>query len=185
MRVLNVGGGYKPTLPPAYDGWKQDVLDIDPDTQPDVCCDAREMLTLPPQTYDAVFCSHTLEHFYKHDVPKVLAGFRHVLKADGVAHISVPNLPSAFAAMRASNLDLHDIWYRTSTNAPITFHDTFYGWDHAMSHGNLFYAHKCGFTMLSLGEALIKAGFKHVRVAEDQYNLVAKASNQESLCQLP
>ena len=185
MRVLNVGGGSNRDLPPAYKDYVQDILDIDPVVHPDILCDAREMLGLPAGTYDAVFCSHTLEHFYKHDVPKVLAGFRHVLKADGVAHISVPNIPNAFLAMRANNLDLHDIWYRTGSNTPITFHDVLYGWNHAMERGNLFYAHKCGFSGISLGEAVMKAGFPHVRVAEDQYNIVAKASQVEQSCQLP
>ena len=87
MRVLNVGGGKGRTLPPHFDGWDQTLLDIDPDTEPDILSDAREMVNLPPSVYDAIYCSHCLEHFYKHDVPRVLKGFLHVLNDEGRAEL--------------------------------------------------------------------------------------------------
>ena len=79
--VLNVGGGSKLiAIPPHYAGWSQLMLDIDPNAKPDVLADARELARLEPALFDAVYCSHNLEHYYAHDVPKVLAGFAHVLK---------------------------------------------------------------------------------------------------------
>ena len=72
-KVLNVGGNSKKIpLPPQYAGWENIVLDIDPQGKPDVVCDARQLRQLPSATYDAVYCSHNLEHYYRHDVPKVL-----------------------------------------------------------------------------------------------------------------
>lgn len=175
MKVLNVGGGASRDLPERYKGWDLDVLDIDPAVNPDICLDAKLMSTLEAAGYDAVLCSHNLEHFYKHEVPVVLAGFLHVLKDGGFAEIVVPNLTKLFAAMQGRSLDIGDVWYRTSSGTPITFHDVLYGWNHAMSNGNLFYAHKCGFTATSLGDALIAAGFKGASLWEDEYNLYAKA----------
>src|SRR5258706_14012634 len=78
QRVLNVGGNNKNiALPSCYMGWKQTLLDIDPRGEPDIVLDARELSRVPPCEYDAVYCSHNLEHYYRHDGSKVLAGFFH------------------------------------------------------------------------------------------------------------
>ncbi len=173
--VLNVGGGSNRNLPPEYDGWNQVVIDIDPQVSPDICLDAKLMDELPGFNYDAAFCSHNLEHFYKHDVPLVLKGMLHVLKDGGFAHISVPSFSGMIAAMQRDRLDINDVWYRTSGGTAITFHDVLYGWNHAMENGNLYYAHRCAFTQASLSEALLKAGFDGVHIGDDGYNIVAKA----------
>jgi hypothetical protein len=178
MIVLNVGGGPTRSLPSEYDGWKQHLLDIDPSVNPDVCCDAKEMGNLAPEDYDAVYCSHNLEHFYAHDVPVVLSGFMHVLKSGGFVHISVPNIKNLMQSMLAGNLDINDVWYRAGDN-PITFHDVLYGWSAAMNKGNLFYSHKCGFTPLSLSKALNDAGFDKVRVLDQGANITAVGYKKE------
>lgn len=176
MRVLNVGGGASRVLPAEFDGWTQTSLDVDPLVQPDIVGDARDMhLQLMPADYDAVYCSHALEHFYRHDVPKVLAGFKHVLKPEGFAYIVVPNLNALIADMQGRGLDVDDVWYRTSGGQPITFHDVLYGWSVAMSNGNLHYAHKCGFTPISLHKVLADAGFTSIQLMEAGNNLMARA----------
>ena len=94
-RVLNVGGGSKAIpIPPHYAAWEHVLLDIDPAGGPDLVCDARRLDTLPAQQFDAVYCSHNLEHYYRHDTGSVLRGFLHVLKFDGFAEIRVPDLRS-------------------------------------------------------------------------------------------
>ena len=177
MIVLNVGGGASRELPRQYKGWDQDLLDIDPAVKPDILCDAKDMRKITKK-YDAVFCSHNLEHFYKHEVPQVLGGFVHVLKADGFAHISVPNLNELMQHFVRSGLDIDDAVYECGPNTSISYHDILYGWGKAMLDGNQYYAHKCGFTHKSLGKALSKAGFKKVLVAEDGLNLHAYAFKQ-------
>ena len=180
MRVLNVGGGSH-YLPDRYAGWNQTLLDIDPKAEPEICLDALEILTLPGNEYDSVYCSHTLEHFYKHDVPKVLNGFYHVLKEDGVADIIVPSLPSLVQNMASgNNLDIDDVWYRTSVGLPITFHDVLYGWGEQMDKGNLYFAHKCGFSKLSLAKVLRNAGFLKVNTQEIGSNIFAVACKKDS-----
>jgi predicted SAM-dependent methyltransferase len=59
------------TVPPEYAGFEQVLLDLDPAGSPDIVCDARELTTLTARQFDAIYCSHNLEHYYRHEVPKV------------------------------------------------------------------------------------------------------------------
>ncbi len=173
-KVLNVGGGFSREVPVFYKGWKQDLLDIDPNVQPDIVADAKEMVKLRKEQYESVYCSHTLEHFYKHEVPQVLEGFKHVLKPNGFAYITVPDVQALVESLTIGNKDIGDMWYKAS-NVPITFHDVLYGWDRMMNQGNLYYSHKCGFTEKSLTKVLRSIGFYKIFVARDGYNLHAFA----------
>jgi predicted SAM-dependent methyltransferase len=76
-------------LPAQYQEFEHILLDIDPKGSPDIVCDARTLTTLEPNQFDAIYCSHNLEHYYPHDVPRVLAGFLHVLKEDGFAPFAI------------------------------------------------------------------------------------------------
>lgn len=174
MRLLNVGSGGSKDVPRIYQGWEQDSLDIDANVNPDIVCDAREMRKLPPAKYDSVFCSHCLEHFYKHEVPTVLLGFAHVLNAGGFAHIAVPNMNAVFEAITKGNFDINDTWYQ-SHGGPISFHDVIYGWGKQVTLGNLYYCHKTGFTEKSLAKELRKAFATVFTAADDSGNLHAFA----------
>ncbi|MDX1376913.1 MAG: hypothetical protein R3357_15205, partial [Burkholderiales bacterium] len=78
--ALDVGGGPRGfALPKHYAGWRRLMLDIDAVTGPDVLLDARERARLPAGQFDAVYCAHNREHYYEHDVARVLAGFAPVL----------------------------------------------------------------------------------------------------------
>lgn len=176
MIVLNVGGGGR-NLPPVFDGWDQHLMDIDGAVKPDFCVDAREMLMLPvlQNAYDAVYCSHCLEHFYRHDVPRVIAGFYAALKSGGFAAIAVPDVMCMLKDMMARNLHIDDVWYRVG-DKPITFHDVLYGWNEAMQLGNLFYAHKSALTQQYLMTQFGAAGFKLIEASGDGSNLFIKAT---------
>ena len=100
-RVLNVGGGSKDIAIPAhYEGWEHVLLDVDARQKPDVVCDARNLASLPGELYDAVYCSHNLEHYWRHDHPR-RRGFRQVLHAHGLRGRR-PDLKTVFADMRAA-----------------------------------------------------------------------------------
>jgi SAM-dependent methyltransferase len=163
LRVLNVGGSTKTIpIPPHYAGWDHLLLDIDPRRGADVVCDARALGTLAPGQFDAVYCSHNLEHYYRHDVPRVLAGFLHVLTAEGFAEIRVPDMPAVFRRMLDDGLDLGDVLYE-APSGPIQVIDVIYGWSPEIERsGNDFFAHKTGFSQKSLGEQLLAAGFADV-----------------------
>ncbi len=165
MRVLNVGGASKSIpIPSHYAGWEHVLLDIDPRGGPDVVCDARELRTLPAAQFDAVYCSHNLEHYYKHDGSRVLRGFLHVLRDDGFAEISVPDVVSVMQRVVTGGMDIEDLLY-TSAAGPITPRDVLYGWAEEIERtGQDFYAHKTGFTAKSLFGAVQQAGFGHAIV---------------------
>ena len=162
-KVLNVGGNSKAIpLPPAYADFEHLLLDIDPTGQPDIVCDARQLEGLAPEQFDAIYCSHNLEHFYHHDVAKVLTGFRHVLTPQGFAHIRVPDIGAVMKACVEQGLDIEDTLY-VSAQGPIKVMDVIYGWgDQIERSGVEFFAHKTGFTEKSLGRALTMAGFTKI-----------------------
>src|SRR5450631_715017 len=180
--VLNVGGGSKDlAIPSKYDGWRHIMLDIDARGGPDIVCDARELITLPGAQFDAVYCSHNLEHYYKHDGAKVLKGFLHVLKPDGFAEIRVPDLNSVMKRVVESNLDIEDILYE-SPGGPISVRDVVYGWAKQIEASGVdFYAHKTGFTSRSLEALLRRSGFSKVYmfVQEEGFEIKAFAFKRE------
>ena len=161
-KVLNVGGGSKEIqLPPQYAEFEHILLDIDPKGSPDIVCDARKLTTLEAGQFDAIYCSHNLEHYYRHDVRRVLAGFLHVLNGGGFAHIRVPDIEAVMRLTIERNLDIDDVLYE-SPAGPIMVLDVLYGYSVEIEQsGQDFYAHKTGFTKKSLMIALKKAGFSH------------------------
>jgi len=174
--VLNVGGNSKAIpLPAPYAGFEHLLLDIDPTGKPDICCDARQLATLEAGQFDAIYCSHNLEHYYHHDVAKVLAGFRHVLKDEGFAHIRVPDVGAVMRASVERGLDIEDVLYQSSLG-PITVMDVLYGYGKQIeSSGVEFFAHKTGFTQKSLSKALVAAGFGKIYCVADNLEVTAWA----------
>jgi SAM-dependent methyltransferase len=181
-KVLNVGGGSKEIpLPAAYAEYEHVLLDIDPKGSPDIVCDARELVTLEANQYDAVYCSHNLEHYYRHDVPKVLAGFMHILKDGGFANIMVPDIQEVMQVTLERGLDIDDVLY-VSPAGPIMVLDVLYGYGVEIeSSGQDFYAHKTGFTRKSLLRALEAAGFRKHFVATGNFEIGAISFKGEPL----
>ncbi len=175
-KVLNVGGNNKNIpIPSQYDGWEHVLLDIDPKGLPDVVCDARNLTDLPGADYDSVYCSHNLEHYYRHDVEKVLAGFFHVLKDDGFAYIRVPDMGELMQVVIQRGLDIDDFLYQ-SPAGPITVRDVIYGYGEEIERSGCdFYAHKTGFTQKSLKAKLLNAGFPVVFVRGGDLEISALA----------
>jgi SAM-dependent methyltransferase len=161
-KVLNVGGNNKAiAISKHFAGWTHVLLDIDPRGKPDIVCDARKLTTLSASIYDAVYCSHNLEHYFAHDVPKVLAGFHHVLKTDGFAEIRVPDIAQLMRTVVEKDLDLLDVIYQ-SPAGPVRVRDVLYGFGPEIERsGQDFYAHKTGFSAKSLALALRESAFPH------------------------
>lgn len=163
-KVLNVGGNNKAIpLPPHFATFEHLLLDIDAKGNPDFVCDARELSSrLDAAQFDAVYCSHNLEHYYRHDVAKVLTGFLHVIKDNGFIQIRVPDIGAVMQQMVAKNLDIDDVLY-LSKAGPIMALDVIYGYGLEIEQsGQDFFAHKTGFTQKSLFNALLNAGFVEV-----------------------
>lgn len=143
----------------ATDGWRELRLDINPAVVPDVVGSMTDMTAVASGSVDAVFSSHNIEHLYPHEVPVALAEFYRVLSDEGFLVLTCPELKSVCALVAEDKLT--DPAYQSPAGqiAPI---DVIYGYRAAMSQGNLFMAHRTGFTEKTLIAALQAAGFMGV-----------------------
>lgn len=175
-KVLNVGGSSKAIqLPPQYAEFEHLLLDIDPKGPHDIVCDARNLTILEAGQFDAVYCSHNLEHYYRHDVARVLAGFLHVLKDGGFAQIRVPDINEVMRVTIERGLDIEDVLYE-SPAGPIMVLDVLYGYGVEIERsGQDFFAHKTGFTQKSLLKALQRAGFSRIHNVVGNLEIIALA----------
>jgi len=176
-KLLNVGGGPVP-VPPEYDGWDVDLLDIDIDLAPAIWLDARRLTDLEPGQYDGVYCSHNLEHYYEHEIDTVLFGIYHVLTPDGFADIRVPDVIAVMETVVENKLDLDAVLY-TAAVGPIRVCDVLWGWQKQIEKSSYnYYAHKIGFCRATLGRALRQAHFKRILIGSRNYEIRAMAYKQ-------
>lgn len=143
----------------AGDAWREVRLDIDASVAPDVVGTMTDMSAVPDGAVRAVFSSHNIEHLYPHEVPVALAEFKRVLSEDGFVVITCPDLKSVCALVADDKLT--EPAY-TSPAGPIAPIDILYGHRPPMARGNLYMAHRCGFTQKVLTATLQAAGFPSV-----------------------
>jgi SAM-dependent methyltransferase len=139
--------------------WHEIRLDIDPSVSPDVIGTMTDMSAVASESVDAVYSSHNIEHLYPHEVPLAFAEFLRVLKPDGFFVVTCPDLQSVCALIAEDKLT--DAAY-TSPAGPIAPIDIVYGYRPPMAAGNLFMAHRCGFTKRVLDGTLRASGFQTV-----------------------
>ena len=141
------------------DDWREIRLDIDPGVAPDIVGTMTAMPGVAAGSVDAVFSSHNIEHLYPHEVPIALAEFARVLNSGGFAVITCPDLQSVCALVAQDKLT--EPAY-TSPAGPIAPLDILYGHRKSLAQGNLYMAHRCGFTLKILLGTLKAAGFASV-----------------------
>lgn len=174
-RVLNAGSGPQSArgLHPVFctPEWQQVRFDIDPEAKPDVAGSLIDMKPVfPPLAFDAVWSSHSLEHLYKHEVPLALAEFKRVLKPDGFALITCPDLEVVADLVVKHGLD--HVAY-TSPMGPITTLDMIFGHSPSIARGKTFMSHNTGFTCARLGQSLLDAGFATALAKREGFDLWA------------
>ncbi len=160
-RLLHVGCG--PNTKAVLKGfagadWQEIRLDIDPGVAPDIEGTLTDLGRVDSGSIDALYSSHNLEHLYAHEVPVALREFHRVLRDDGIAIITCPDLQSIGAAL-AKDLLLEPLY--ASAQGPISAIDMLYGHRALLAAGNAFMAHRCGFTYSVLQKVLFEAGFRH------------------------
>lgn len=158
--------------------WIERRLDIDAGVNPDIVGTMTDMSAVPDASVDAVYSSHNIEHLYSHEVPVALAEFKRVLKPDGFVVITCPDLQSVCALVAQDRLTEPA---GTSSAGPIAPLDMLYGHRPALAQGNLYMAHRCGFTQKVLRGTLRAGGFAMVvsrRRAHPNYDLWALATVQ-------
>ena len=164
---LHVGCGPKhkdqTTIGFNTDEWQEIRFDIDESVKPDLVGTMTDMSSVESESVDALFSSHNIEHLYPHEVPVALKEFSRVLKSDGFVVITCPDLQSVCKLVAEDKLT--DAAY-VSPAGPITPLDILYGHRPPMARGNLYMAHRCGFTKKTLSQDLQSAGFAMVGVMD-------------------
>ncbi len=183
---LHVGCGHKrkdrTTRGFNTDGWTEKRLDIDPSVEPDIIGTMTDMSAVETGSVSAIYSSHNIEHLYPHEVPVALAEFHRVLDETGFVVITCPDLQSVAALIADDKLT--EPAY-VSPAGPIAPLDILYGLRPALAAGNLYMAHRCGFTKRVLQGTLQAAGFKHVATmcrgapAFDLWALASKSERSE------
>lgn len=158
--------------------WSELRLDINSKVNPDIVGTMTDMSAVTDASVDAIFSSHNIEHLYPHEVPKAFSEFLRVLKPDGFAVMTCPDLQSVCALVAEGKL-LQPAY--TSPAGPITPLDILFGYRPDLAKGNLYMAHRCGFTEKALIDTLRASGFKAVaskRRHHPHYDLYAVATKQ-------
>lgn len=139
--------------------WHERRLDINEQVAPDIVGTMTDMSAVLDASMDAIYSSHNIEHLYPHEVAVALAEFKRVLKFDGFVVITCPDLQSVCALVAQDKLTepAYD-----APAGPITPLDILYGHRPPMAKGNLYMAHRCGFTQKVLTGTLQAAGFAMV-----------------------
>jgi len=162
--------------------WTEIRLDIDASVSPDLVGTMTDMEAVASESVDAIFSSHNIEHLYPHEVPVALGEFLRVLRPEGFAVITCPDLQSVCALVAEDKLT--EAAY-TSPAGPIAPLDILYGFRASMAKGNLYMAHRCGFTQKVLSGTLSSCGFVSVATARrpapyfDLWAVASKAKLEE------
>ncbi|MBO6757307.1 MAG: methyltransferase domain-containing protein [Roseibium sp.] len=176
---LHIGAGSAGSerLPPVFQGWREIRVDIDAAVKPDIIASMISMKPIEDQSVDAIWCSHSLEHLEAHQVPLALKEWLRVLKADGFAYVTLPDLQQV--AEIIANDRLTETVY-VSPMGPISALDMVYGHRGSIEGGSPYMAHRTGFTARTLGETFAEAGFAKTDVWREGLNLWAKAYKSTS-----
>jgi hypothetical protein len=161
--LLHVGCGasrIEQTTPGFNDGsWSEIRIDINGLNSPDIIGSMTDMSAVTSESVDAIFSSHNIEHLYPHEVQTALTEFHRVLNSQGFCVITCPDIQSVCALVAQDKL--LDPAY-ISPAGPIAPIDILFGHRPSMSQGNLFMAHRTGFTEKTLTATLQDAGFMTV-----------------------
>ncbi|MCJ2134015.1 class I SAM-dependent methyltransferase [Methylobacterium sp. J-026] len=167
-RVLNTGSGpFNPLkLHPAFrtGGWHEVRLDIDARLNPDLVGSVFDMRALVPDaSFDAIWSSHNVEHLHTHEVLPAFRELRRVLKPDGFALITCPDL-QAIASLVLEGKAEATIY--TAPAGPISTLDMLYGHSQSIASGGVYMAHNTGFTADRMARVCLDAGFAEVRTTK-------------------
>jgi predicted SAM-dependent methyltransferase len=148
-------------------------MDLDPTVEPDVIGSMTDMRAhFDAQSFDAIWSSHSLEHLYSHEIPIALSEFRRVVRVDGFALITCPDLETVMTLFLEHGSD--HVVYQSAAGA-ITPLDMMFGHSLSIASGNIHMAHRSGLTSERLGELLLRAGFAEVITKRHNFDLWALA----------
>ncbi len=146
--------------------WSELRLDIDERVAPDIIGTMTNISAVSDNSVDAIFSSHNIEHLYPYEVPVAFREFKRVLKPDGFAVITCPDLQSVAALIAQDKLT--EPAY-TSPMGPIAPLDILYGHRPSIAKGNIYMAHRCGFTKKVLNATLQASGFASIACSRREH----------------
>ncbi|MCS6911748.1 MAG: methyltransferase domain-containing protein [Myxococcales bacterium] len=174
--VLHAGcGPYHPEkLPPPFreGGWRELRVDADPRVRPDVVAPLYCLAAVPTGSVDAVWCPHGLVRLWAHEVPQALRELYRVLRPEGFALITTPDLQRLAELVAADRMDQE---VPSSETGLVTVHDLLFGHGPSLAAGRVEVAHHTGFSARTLRQALLEAGFARVDIHRSGFELRAMA----------
>ena len=141
--ILHAGCGREP-LPAWLSAYKEVRLDIDPDVGPDIVAPLTSLGEIGP--FDAVWCSHVLEHLPQDQIEKALQEFKRVTKEGAPVMVIVPD---------TENIEPTDDVLYQSPIGPITGKDLHFGCQ-SLIQSNEYMRHQTQFVRDSLNEIFSK-----------------------------
>ena len=157
--------------------WREFRIDIDPHTSPDAVGSITDMKARRPRGRSTRSGRRTASNIFTPTRFPALAEFRRVLRPDGFALITSPDLESAASCLLKHGPE-HVLY--TSAAGPITAHDILFGHSGSIALGKHYMAHNTGFTSALLGQRLLDAGFPMVLVKREQLDLWAIALMEDA-----
>jgi SAM-dependent methyltransferase len=152
----------------ASDRWDEVRVDIDQDLPNiDIYADMSNMNNIYESSCDAIFSCHSIEHLNAHDALQALKEFKRILRGDGFAIITCPDLQ--IAAQHIANGDGTKQLY-VSPAGPITALDMVFGYNR-FTKTNPHMAHRWGYDSRLLASVLHQAGFQTVAVMRNPTGL--------------
>lgn len=157
--------------------WRELRFDINPVYNVDFVGTMTDMRAVDSESVDALYSSHNIEHVYAHEVNLVLREFHRVLRPDGFAVVTCPDMVSVAAQIAAGRIE--EPLYQSPTG-PIFALDIVYGHSSAIRRGETYMAHRTGFSQRTLGLHGQQAGFGRVavRVRPQKFDLWMVATKQ-------
>jgi predicted SAM-dependent methyltransferase len=139
LTAINLGCGTQ--FGPVH-GIRPVRVDFREEVNPDLRMDLRDMSGIETESYDYVFCSHTLEHFKEDDAKKIMSEMERICKPGGELHILVPDLMGALKRLEAGH-DEPVLWWNIYGRSDEPWNE-----------------HKTGFTPNRMGQWLTEFGLK-------------------------
>ena len=138
--------------------WAEVRLDIDPGAKPDILGSMTDMGAVADGRHGGLFSSHNIEHLYPFEVPIALGippgAERRRLRGDHLSRPAIGGGPGGRGPADGAGLHLArgpDLAARHPLRPPAD-----------LARGNLYMAHRTGFTSRTLEAALRAAGFAKV-----------------------
>jgi SAM-dependent methyltransferase len=132
-------------------------VDFREEVNPDLRMDLRDMSGIDTESYDYVYCSHTLEHFREGESKQIVSEMARICKRGGELHITTPNLMGAFKQL-AEGKDEPIVWWNIYGESDERWNE-----------------HKTGFTPNRIGQWLTEFGLKGKIFFDGKLNLCVRA----------